>query len=336
MTQRAFQTLCLAVLALIAVFFVLQQARGFFAPIIAAMLLGIVMTPLSDLWDTLRLPPAIAALISVSLALLLILIMLVLIEPYVSEAIDRAPVIWSEIRGTIDEFRRALRGLEKMTEDVAQAIDTQNASQPANAEPLNIPSVTDALFYAPQFAAQLLIFTGTLYFWLMSQAAVYAWVGKTFSSFGEEDLRFAGRQVARYVLTISVINMCLGIAVAIGMSLIGMASPILWGVLAFALNYIVYLGPTLLIATLGIAGVVSFDGAMSFAPAIIYIVMNGVEAQFVTPTLVGRNLSVNPLLVFLALVFWLWLWGPIGGIIAIPLTIWCIAVIKPVLDQTTA
>jgi predicted PurR-regulated permease PerM len=71
-----------------------------------------------------------------------------------------------------------------------------------------------------------------------------------------------------------------------------------------------------------VVGIVTFDGVMSFVPMVVFVTMNMIEAQFVTPTFVGRQMSLNPLLVFLSLAVWLWLWGPIGGLIAIPALVW--------------
>ncbi len=336
MNQRSVSTICLSLLTLIVVFAVLHQAKDVFAPIISALLLGVVLTPLSDLWDKLHLPPALAALISVLLALLMISAMLLLIEPYVTQVINQAPVIWNELRETIDELKRVMRGLEQISEDVATAIEPENAANGETTEDgsVALPSITDALFYAPQFAAQFMIFTGTLYFFLMARNGIYDWVSASFRRFGEDELRQAGKQVSRYVLTISAINFGFGVLVTIVMQLIGMPSPILWGVLAFALNFILYLGPITLVIILLVTGIVVFDGAASFLPAAIYLAMNATEAQFITPTLVGKRLSVNPLLVFLSLVFWLWLWGPIGGVIAIPLLIWCLTIYKGAVGQT--
>ncbi len=331
MARQSITQTCLAILAIIAVVSVLSHTKDLFAPIVSAMLLGIVMIPLSDLWMRLRVPTALAAFLSVLMALSFIALLFLFIEPYISEAVNQMPLIMNELQSTIDQFRNMLRGLEEMTEDVAEAIET---TAPQDSGAVALPSPTDALVYAPYYLAQFMIFAGTLYFFLMVQNEIYAWVGKTFKSFGETELRHAGSQVARYVLTISAINLALGIVVAIVMHLIGMPSPIMWGFLAFALNFVLYLGPIVMITTLLITGIVVFDGPASFLPAALYLGMNAIEAQFVTPTLVGRSLSVNPLLVFLSLVFWLWLWGPVGGIIAIPLLIWGLAVFKGFADHT--
>lgn len=329
MEREQLRTTCLGVLTIITVFVALQLTKEVTAPIFAALLLGIVLTPLSDFWDRLKLPVALAAFLSVLLSLLMILLLLVMLEPYVTTAINRAPVIWNELRETIEQIRATLRGLEEMSKDVATAIDSDGDGAPAeDEESVKLPSAMDALFYAPHFAAQIMVFTGTLYFFLLARNAIYDWFDATFDSFGKVELRHAAHQVSRYVLTITAINFSMGCIVAVAMSVLGMPTPILWGVLAFVLNYIVYLGPIALIVGLLVAGIVVFEGASSFLPAVVYFFINATEAQFVTPALVGKTLSVNPLLVFLSLVFWLWLWGPIGGIIALPLLIWSLAVFK--------
>lgn len=117
-----------------------------------------------------------------------------------------------------------------------------------------------------------------------------------------------------------------------------------WGLLAFLVNFILYLGPAMLALALLIAGLITFDGAYGLLPAALYLAMNATEGEFVTFVLVGRSMSVNPLLVFFSLVFWLWLWGPVGGFIAIPGLIWFMVVAKTMLapspregeDQPTA
>ncbi|MBT0959104.1 AI-2E family transporter [Alphaproteobacteria bacterium KMM 3653] len=329
MNQRNLPTICLFILTGIVLCVALQQGKTIFAPVLSALLLGVILTPLSDFWDRLRFPPALSAALSVLLALLIILTLLLLLEPYVTDVINRAPLIWEELRSTVEELRRTLRGVEKIAEDVAAAIETDaGAGGSADGDAVALPSITEALFFAPQFAAQCLIFAGTLYFFLMVKNDLYAWVSAASFKLGEGDLRMAGQQVSRYVLTISAINLGLGVIVMIVMELLGMPSPVLWGLLAFALNFLLYLGPMAMISMLTVTGIVVFDGPTSFMPALIYFVLNATEAQFVTPMMVGRSLSVNPLTVFLSLVFWMWLWGPIGGIIAIPLLIWCITILK--------
>ena len=327
--QYRIETVCLLLLSVLMVVAALSLAADLFAPIIAAFTLGIVMTPLSDLWDRLRLPGAVAAFLSVFAAISALLVIAILLEPYVTRAIAQGPVIRAELREAIIDIRSFLRGLEEISEEVAEAIEPGSSNEESESA-VSIPSLTDALFYAPRFLAHFLIFTGTLYFFLLARDAIYEWLSQSVEGISKDGLRRAAKQVSVYVITISAINACLGIAVSIAMQLIGMPSPIVWGLLACLLNFVLYLGPALMVAMLTVTGVVVFEGAVSFLPAAIYLVLNGIEAQFMTPVLVGKNLKVNPLLVFLSLVFWLWLWGPIGGVIAIPLLIWTLSIMKSV------
>jgi predicted PurR-regulated permease PerM len=312
-------------LLVIFTFLVLDFAQDFFAPVLCALVLGIVLSPLSDLWARIGLRESVAAFVTVTLSLLFIVLLAILIEPYISRAILRAPVIWFELRELIETVRAVLLGLDEMAKDVAAAVDPDAAQTGTGAEPaVSVPTSTDALFYAPGVLAQFMIFIGTLYFFLLTRTQLYDAARASRFPVLRSDLYLAERQVARYFLTITAINASFGVIVAFSMQGLGLPAPIFWGFAAFVLNYVLYLGPIALATTLLVAGVVTFEGPYSFAPAALYLAMNATEGQFVTPALVGQRMQVNPLVVFLSLVFWLWLWGPIGGIVAIPVLIWCI------------
>ena len=314
---------------------VLDQAQEFFAPVLAAFVIGIVLSPMSRLWRKLNFRPALAALMTLVFVLVLLLVVAIFMEPYVSLAIRKAPMIWSEFRSAVEGVQQMLQGLNELSENVAASVDPETTARAGKraSEPMEIPTVTDALFYAPQVLAQLMIFAGTLYFFLLSRSEVYSWVGASLPRLTREDFEFAERQVARYFLTITAINACFGVLVACVMQIVGMPSAPFWGILAFLLNFVLYLGPISLGLTLLVSGLVVFDGPYSVLPAALYMAMNATEGQFVTPSLVGQRMAVSPLIVFLSLVFWLWLWGPIGGIIAIPLMIWTIAIAEAAFGQ---
>jgi predicted PurR-regulated permease PerM len=92
--------------------------------------------------------------------------------------------------------------------------------------------------------------------------------------------------------------------------------------LAALLNYVPYVGPAVMVLALFGIGLVTFPSlGQAFIAPIGFIAVTTLEGHFVTPTIVGRRLTLNPLLVFLALAFWTWLWGPIGAFLAVPLSI---------------
>ena len=146
-------------------------------------------------------------------------------------------------------------------------------------------------------------------------------------------LRQIQETVSYYLLVITAINVGLGVVIGTGMWLVGMPNPVLWGTMAALLNYIPFFGlmvGTIVVAMVGIFSMDSLAQA-SLAPA-IYLAANGVEANLITPTLVGRSLRLNVIVVFLSIVVWAWLWGIGGALMAVPL----LATLKIILDHFEA
>ena len=128
--------------------------------------------------------------------------------------------------------------------------------------------------------------------------------------------------MARYYLVVTLVNLTLGVIVALVMTALGMPQPVLWGIIAALVNFVPYAGPVVGAALIAVASLISFDDPVSvLLPPIAYIVLTAVEGYFVTPTLVGRTLQLNPLMVLLSVVFWGWLWGVAGAFLAVPLMI---------------
>jgi predicted PurR-regulated permease PerM len=123
-----------------------------------------------------------------------------------------------------------------------------------------------------------------------------------------------------YFGTLTVVNICLGIAATVLTWMVGLPHPFLWGVLAAVLNFIPYLGAAIVIATLFVVGLIVFS---TFSQAVIaplaYLGITALEGQLITPTLIGHRLMINPFLVFLSIAFWAWMWGPVGAFLAVPI-----------------
>jgi predicted PurR-regulated permease PerM len=321
------------VIAVIIGFAALDAAEDIFAPMTLALVLGVVLAPLSDGFEKLGLGRVPATLLTIGVGIVALGGLLLFLGPVVQNVLDQAPRIWREMREVVGALQSTIRGLRDMSDEVAQAIDPAAAATGAAAGTA-LPRLTDALLFAPALAGQLVLFIGTLFFFILSREELYRWLARVLDQPSERGatarrLRQAERRVSRYFLTISLINTALGVAVAASMQMLGLPSPWLWGFVAALLNYILYLGPALVASGFVVAGIVAFDGFAAALPPLIYVALNLTEGQFVTPALVGRNMEVNPLLVFVSLVFWLWLWGPIGGFVAIPLLIWAIAILTP-------
>src|SRR5262249_27888249 len=132
--------------------------------------------------------------------------------------------------------------------------------------------------------------------------------------------REAEATVSRYLLTQTMINVGEGLAVAGAMALIGTPSPLLWGACTALVEYVPYVGATVLAGVLTLVGVTTFESPLHAAlvPGSFGLIAFLV-ANFVTPHVISRNLMLNPLAVFVGLVFWSWIWGVPGTFIAVPL-----------------
>jgi predicted PurR-regulated permease PerM len=127
------------------------------------------------------------------------------------------------------------------------------------------------------------------------------------------------QKVSQYLITITSVNLGVGVVVTLLMWAIGMPSPILWGALAAVLNYIPFVGQAFMALILFLVGLSTWgDLGHAALPVGLYWVVNFVEGNFVSPNLLGRTMTINPFMIFLSLTFWLWAWGPVGGLIAVP------------------
>lgn len=142
------------------------------------------------------------------------------------------------------------------------------------------------------------------------------------------------RELSRYIVTVSAINACLGLTTGLALWLVGVEDALLWGVLVGLLNFAPYVGPILGMAMLCLAGLAQYGPvAMAALPVLIYFSINLIEAQFVTPLVLGRNMRLNPLVLIIWLFIWGWLWGAVGVLIAVPLLV-CIKLAAGKLQTT--
>ncbi|MCA8884503.1 MAG: AI-2E family transporter [Rhodobacteraceae bacterium] len=312
----------LAVLIALATLKVTKQIS---APILLALTTGVILSPVVERAARSRIPPAAVALTVTFGACCTVVLCALLIAPAVEEAIHELPMVVTRFQTSLDGLLAIGRNIEEVSKEVSEAV----SAGPGDGGGADLPSTLDAILFAPQIAAQGLIFLGTLFFFILTRRQIYHWLGTVLpASTGhtptEEILLFADRSVSRYFVTITLINALLGIAVGLCVYGFGLPSPTTWGVAAFLLNYLLYLGPALFAGALLVAGHMQFSGLMSFAPMASFLLLNLLEGYFLTPSILGQRLAINPLLIFTTLTVWLWLWGPTGGIIALPVLIWAL------------
>lgn len=310
--------LCIGVIALVALVTAMRVAQPILAPTALGLVVGVVLSPLVDRLDRLGLPRVILAMLTMLVTIASLIVVILALGPFLNALIAALPKIRAEVTQWLDMVQVMLRGIEQVGDQIEA---TMGEAAPAAS---GLPSLTDALWLAPNMGAQVLIFAGVLFFFTLTRPSLYHQTGPA-----QTQLYRADRAVARYFATVTAINAGLGIAVAGALSLLGLPGALVWGLAAALLNFVLYLGPIAIAIALIFAGLTVFEGVLAFAPPAIFLTLNLLEAQFFTPSLLGERLSVNPLGLFLAIVFGLWVWGPLGAIVAIPILLWIGAVMTP-------
>jgi predicted PurR-regulated permease PerM len=311
--------------AIIGIFLILFGAllyvgRAILLPILAASIIAMTLAPLVKAAKRRGIPPWVTGLVIVAIFLGVVSIAVSALAGPVSQWIARAPEIGAIIKERLAVLDRPLASLQELqTALFGGEAGGTNVSTPDIVLPV-VAFVTPA-------AGELLLFFGTLLFVLIGQIDLRT---SLVSVFGNRDtkLRFLKimrdieRNLAGYLAVVTIINAALAVIVAVGTWLIGYPNPVIFGVLAGLLNYVPYVGPGVMVVALFGVGLVTFPwiGQALVAPLAL-VALTTLEGHFVTPTIVGRRLTLNPLLVLLGLAFWTWMWGPFGAFLAVPLSI---------------
>jgi predicted PurR-regulated permease PerM len=299
----------------------LDLARTLVLPIVSAFIFAAMLGPLQTRAARYRVPAWLFAFGAVLVIVGLVNLAIVLTAAPLIEWLGRGPDIAASLGDKLKIFARpfaTLRDLQRAlspgSDNVGMHIDVAALVQPALA------------FLTPAIG-ELVVFLAALLFFLTGRVHLRRHLVLFFAT---QELRLRALRVlneieenlTRYIATAGAINVCLGLIVGFASFLIGLPNAPMWGVLACALNFLPYIGPMIMTAALFVAGLVVFPslGQALIAPG-FFVGLATLEGHFVTPNIVGRRLELSPLLVFIALVFWTWLWGPVGALLATPLLI---------------
>ena len=233
----------------------------------------------------------------------------------------------------LSQLQQKLLPLKKPMEQVAQASgEIEKLATPgAPGEPNRVVEVrqnrmSDMLYgHTTEFLLSTVLLLILLYFLLAYDSVFLNKVIRTMPTLQDKKravsiLHEIESHVSKYLLTITLINIGLGAAVGTAVGLLGLQNPFMWGALVAVLNFVPYLGALTGILCMTIGAVLSFDSlgyAMVFPAA--YLIIATIEGNFITPYVMGRSLTLNPVIILLSLTFWGWMWGIAGIILAVPI-----------------
>ncbi|WP_269586108.1 AI-2E family transporter [Roseibium sp. Sym1] len=312
----------LVILCAIAVIAALNVGQVIFAPVCLSIVVGSIFGPAADRLARLGVPSWISAASMVLLFILLIFTAGAAFVVPLSDWLDRLPLIWARLQAQLISWQGFFASLSSLQEELRNVMGGADEVKVSVEETSPVESV---FYFAPAFVAQVILFLASLYFFILTRPYLRrSALGLSGDREGRKFISAAFRTIeerlSTYLLSITLINLGLGASVALVFWLLDVPSPLLWGLLAGMLNYVIYVGPALMVVVLAGVGLATGNTVPAvLTPPLVYLGLNLIEAQFVTPTVLGRTMTLNPFAVFLTIAFWIWLWGPVGGFVAVPL-----------------
>jgi predicted PurR-regulated permease PerM len=311
-------------LLVLAVFYTLYFARAFFLPIVLAILLDFLLSPIIRTLKRARIPePLGAALVILALLGALGLGVYGLADP-ARQWMAKAPQSISRVQSRLRELRKPVDQMTRTAEQV------EAATQVSRGGPQEVvvrgPRLSERLFGTTQSLLTGAMETIILLYFLLAAGDLFLQkLIKVLPLLKDKKkavaiARETEASISTYLFTVALVNVGLGIAVTLVMLLIGMPTAVLWGSMAALAEFIPYVGATFMLGILTMAGLVTFPdiGHALLVPA-AYLTVNLLQANFISPAVLGRRLTLNPVAILVGLVFWWWIWGVGGAFIAVPL-----------------
>lgn len=329
------RSVSLSGLFVLAIFYTLYFAREFILPILLAWILSCLLAPIVRALKQIHIPEPLSALLII-LALLGTLSLGVyrLSEP-AGEWIQKAPQSLTGVRAKLQRILRPVEGVQETTKEIEKMTNLGN-DEKSTAVEIKKPGLGEVVLSG---AKNFILVGGVtlvlLYFLLASGDMFLLKLVKILPTLEDKKVaveiyRQIEKNVSTYLSVVTLINIGFGCIIGLAMYLLGMPNPLLWGVMAAILAYIPYLGSLVGIGTVSVVAILTFDEMLRIlmVPA-IYFALDSIEANLVTPTILGQRLALNPVILFIWLIFCGWIWGITGALLAVPL----LAIIKIMSDQ---
>ncbi|MGZ3410530.1 MAG: AI-2E family transporter [Xanthobacteraceae bacterium] len=304
----------------------LYLAKSLLVPIVAAVVVSATFGPLSRRAEDYRIPAPLFALFAVLIVLVAINLIFLLLGGTISSWAGRSPQIAAALKEKAQILERPLSALREFQAGIASMLGI-DPGEPLKLDMSPSSFITPVLAVLSPALGELVLFVGSLFFLLLGRNRQRKFVVMLFTS---QEGRLRALRVlndiehnfTRYLLSVSAINFIVGVAATGIAYFCGLETPLILGTAAFLLNFVPYIGPAITSFMLFVVGVMTLPTlAGAFVAPACFALFATLEGQFITPSILGRQLTVSPLAIFLSLAFWTWLWGPIGTFLAMPFLI---------------
>lgn len=327
------RSVALTLLVVMASFFTIYFARDVLMPIAAALVLQFVVSPVMRGFGRLRVPAPVGAAVIILGLLGTIGLGGYYLSGPASEWMERMPTVAQQLQERLRVLKAPVEKVKRASDEVEKATAVGGSKVEVTVRaPGFLEQIATGL---RKTLVQIGIILGLLFFLLASGDMFKLKLVRVIPRLTDKKravmiLNEIERHVSAYLFTVLVVNVSLGAAVGLGLWLIGMPNAALWGVMAGILTFLPLIGSTIGSIVVTIAALLSFDSVTYalLAPA-IYILVAIAEAQIVAPILLGRNLTLNPVVIMMSMLLWGWMWGIPGVLLAVPF----LATIKALCDH---
>ena len=302
--------------------FVLSIGSVVFLPLFTAIVLTIVLSPLADKLAQIGLPNFLASFLAlIAFLAILSLALTAVLRPAVL-LFDDAPAMIDRIGMHFDNIQGGLAWVSRLNDQVARIIGAEEGEQVVLAGPTMLEQLA---FATPTVVLEVLLTFLMAFFMIEARVRVRRRLLLDRQHFGASlkaarVMRDVQDRVAAYILTVGLINVGVGLIVTLAAWALGMPYPVMWGGLAALLNFLPYIGPLAMVAILTLFGLGTADAPLvGLIPAAAYLVLHAIEANFVTPAILGARFTMNPVLILLALSYFSWIWGFTGALLSVPI-----------------
>ena len=312
-------------LFVLAFFYTLYFARAFFVPVVLALMLDFLLSPILRMLRRIRIPEPVGALLVLLGGVLVIATTLYSLADPIREWLVKAPVTVAKTRDELRQLRRPVDQVTRTAEQVKEAASPSATSRTTEVV-VKGPSLSERLFGTTQSIVTATIEVAILLYFLLASGDLFLQkLIKVLPQFRDKKravtiARETEASVSAYLFTMTLLNVGEGVIVAIAMALLGVPNAVLWGVLAVVLEYIPYVGAVVLTGILALVRLTTFDDPLRamLVPA-VYVAINFIQGNFLVPMVLGRRLTLNPVAIFIGLLFFWWIWGVAGAFLAVPM-----------------
>jgi len=300
-------------------------------PIALAFFFALLLSPIARRLLRVGVPMIVSAAVLVGLAAAAVGFLISMLAVPAEEWISEAPKTLRELKRQIESAESSFGEIQELAKEVDKLANPDDAEpDPQTPQPVVVkqPGIIASLVGGlPQAFAFTVSVTFLTYFFLAFGNPLLRQVvrcGRTWTVRRRilTVARDVQRATSQYLATVTVVNLALGISTAFAMHLLGVPNPLLWGAMVAIFNFAPYAGAVSSVAVLAVVGITTYENlAEAMTVPLAFLVLTTIEGQMITPTILGRRLSLSPVIVFLSVLVWGWLWGITGALMAVPILV---------------